>query len=319
MRNMHKVNKDLLAQNQDLVIKVNRLKQVAGMRDDEIETELQKRNKQMMQSLKKLCEDASRIYDVCVEQSRRSTGIGEGRGSSMGAGEDRQASSNGGEEGPVSSTAGEDGPGLSIRDTVLVKDAVQSGPRSVPLKTPAMCEDTVASKKGATKSSRKGKSTSKRPPNQNSAGVDEGTPKAKKSKASAENPSESDKAVLKKRLTMIMNSKAASTQDRKNEAPLRVADLDRTVEENPVLQDLQMEPIHDDDDDSDRKHRRNRNPVSYVPKPLNAKLRQGDQGVENGNSNKVKAVISRQAIARKTCVPKVSRDDKENVDQTKTK
>ncbi|XP_052246743.1 microtubule-associated protein futsch-like isoform X1 [Dreissena polymorpha] len=202
----------------------------------------------------------------------------------------------------------------------LEDEDTEDSKKSVPLKTPAMCEDTVASKKGATKSSRKGKSTSKRPPNQNSAGVDEGTPKAKKSKASADNPTESEIAVLKKRLTMIMNSKNASTLDRKNEAPLKVADLDRTVEENPVLQDLKMEPIHDDDDDSDRKHRRNRNPVSYVPKPLNLKLRQGDQMfVENGNSNKVKAEISRLAIARKTCVPKVSRDDKENVDQTKTK
>ncbi|XP_060585106.1 serine/arginine repetitive matrix protein 2-like [Ruditapes philippinarum] len=110
-------------------------------------------------------------------------------------------------------------------------------------------------------------------------------------------------ALLKKRLTMVGNKHLVKEDSNTEVRKRSQAELDG----------------HNDGCESpEKRSRRNKNPVSYVTKPLNVKLRQGDDMFQDTGTamSKVKAEQSRLLIAKKTSVPKVSVDDKENVMQT---
>ncbi|XP_052806342.1 uncharacterized protein LOC128235566 [Mya arenaria] len=187
----------------------------------------------------------------------------------------------------------------SEKRAVDEKKVTDEKQESLPEKTPAGPKITEKGKKTGGKSTRLGKSTSKRRVKE--AQTDDQTPRIKKAKASPERDIKNEKdsiAMLKKRLTML-TSKTATLGEK----------AQAVVEE-----ELPDEMDAENGDGGSR--RRNRTQVSYRPLPLNTKLRQGDNlYVASSSTSKVKAEQTRLAIARKMLVPKVSKDDKENVDR----
>ncbi|XP_045168503.2 uncharacterized protein LOC123531521 isoform X2 [Mercenaria mercenaria] len=188
------------------------------------------------------------------------------------------------------STSGKSG--LNIAEKLDKDEAIKS---SV---TPAMVPET--SKKSA-KTSRTAKSTKKakveRHPDQ--------TPVNKEEKINSQiSDKTSTLALLKKRLTMVGMKHTVEEDVKSGDHPSR-------KRSQPEVD----EPQNDGCDTPGKRSRRNKNPVSYVPKPLNVKLRRGDEMFQDSMS-KVKAEQSRLLIAKKTSVPKISREDKENIMQT---